>query len=105
MVISLLNVLQVNLGIYGNIPVKCLPGESKYLCTQCGRSFHRASGLSKHLKRHQPRPDVRGFPCSHCDRSFFEAKDLQQHMNKHLGLKPFQCQVGNNHYYIVILCY
>jgi hypothetical protein len=33
---------------------------------------------------------------SSCDKSFFEAKDLQQHMNKHLGLKPFQCQVGNN---------
>ncbi|KAI4892008.1 hypothetical protein NFI96_034219 [Prochilodus magdalenae] len=71
----------------------CSVCESKYLCTQCGMSFHRASGLSKHLKKHQPKPEVRAFQCSHCDKSFFEAKDLQQHMNKHLGLKPFQCQV------------
>uniref|UniRef100_A0A9J8AK09 Zinc finger and BTB domain containing 11 n=1 Tax=Cyprinus carpio carpio TaxID=630221 RepID=A0A9J8AK09_CYPCA len=76
-----------------SIHTVCLTGESKYLCTTCGASFHRASGLSKHLKKHQPRPEVRSFHCSHCDKSFFEAKDLQQHMNKHLGLKPFQCQV------------
>uniref|UniRef100_H3A2D0 Zinc finger and BTB domain containing 11 n=1 Tax=Latimeria chalumnae TaxID=7897 RepID=H3A2D0_LATCH len=69
-----------------------LLGESKYLCPSCGKSFHRASGLSKHLKRHQPKPEVRGFQCAHCEKSFYEARELQQHMNKHLGVKPFQCQ-------------
>ncbi|KAE8294428.1 Zinc finger and BTB domain-containing protein 11 [Larimichthys crocea] len=68
-------------------------GESKYLCNTCGATFHRASALSKHLKKHQPKPDVRPFACAHCDKRFYEAKDLQQHMNKHMGLKPFQCQV------------
>ncbi|GAB5576398.1 zinc finger and BTB domain-containing protein 11 isoform X2 [Prionailurus iriomotensis] len=67
-------------------------GESKYLCSVCGKSFHRGSGLSKHLKKHQPKPEVRGYHCTQCEKSFFEARDLRQHMNKHLGVKPFQCQ-------------
>ncbi|XP_004593280.2 zinc finger and BTB domain-containing protein 11 [Ochotona princeps] len=67
-------------------------GESKYLCAVCGKSFHRGSGLSKHLKKHQPKPEVRGYHCTQCEKSFFEARDLRQHMNKHLGVKPFQCQ-------------
>uniref|UniRef100_A0A2K5MU64 Zinc finger and BTB domain-containing protein 11 n=1 Tax=Cercocebus atys TaxID=9531 RepID=A0A2K5MU64_CERAT len=69
-----------------------LPNGSKYLCSVCGKSFHRGSGLSKHFKKHQPKPEVRGYHCTQCEKSFFEARDLRQHMNKHLGVKPFQCQ-------------
>lgn len=39
-------------------------GESKYLCNTCGATFHRASALSKHLKKHQPKPDIRPYACS-----------------------------------------
>ena len=38
-------------------------GESKYLCNTCGATFHRASALSKHLKKHQPKPTGRAFAC------------------------------------------
>ncbi|CAL8234152.1 unnamed protein product [Arctogadus glacialis] len=38
-------------------------GESKYLCNICGDTFHRASALSKHTKKHQPKPEVRAFAC------------------------------------------
>lgn len=40
-----------------------LIGESKYLCNTCGTTFHRASALSKHLKKHQPKPAGRAFAC------------------------------------------
>lgn len=43
-------------------------GESKYLCSVCGKSFHRGSGLSKHLKKHQPKPEVRGYHCTQCEK-------------------------------------
>lgn len=53
----------VHLMFFHLFPSWNVTGESKYLCNTCGATFHRASALSKHLKKHQPKPTGRAFAC------------------------------------------
>lgn len=59
-----------------------------YECTECERTFTKASHLSRHMKIHG---NVKPHKCQLCPKSFALGGQLIDHMNKHNGIKPHVC--------------
>ncbi|XP_055711524.1 uncharacterized protein LOC129806777 [Phlebotomus papatasi] len=58
-------------------------------CSQCDKSFARATTLKNHLMVHT---GTKPHPCSECDKSFVSLTKLKIHMNIHTGENVFSCK-------------
>lgn len=56
---------------------------SLHQCSQCDKSFSRASDLNKHHKRRHLGMGERGYKCDSCKMSFIYPKDLSRHKKTH----------------------
>lgn len=66
-----------------------------YFChhNNCGKTFEKASDLTKHLETHANRP----FICEwqNCDKKYKLRHHLERHVRVHTGVTPYVCQFPN----------
>ncbi|KAM4707247.1 uncharacterized protein O3C94_004668 isoform 2-T2 [Discoglossus pictus] len=62
--------------------------ENTFTCSECGKSYSRASRLNDHIRTHT---GYKPFTCSECGKSFSKASRLKEHTRIHTGEKPFAC--------------
>lgn len=91
------------------------PGKIKYVCPECGKTFHRQNGLTLHMKSHRRkkaiecrrkkllkvqkilRPEklsekpIQGFSCEICGKLLLSRDTLRVHYNVHAGERPYSC--------------
>ncbi|XP_078518970.1 uncharacterized protein LOC144784177 isoform X1 [Lissotriton helveticus] len=67
---------------------KTLPGEKRYSCTQCEKTFNLEADLDTHQKMHTLEIV---FICVECGKSFTQRAYLRKHQKIHTGEKPYVC--------------
>ncbi|XP_029463179.1 zinc finger protein 530-like [Rhinatrema bivittatum] len=64
------------------------PGERRYTCSECEKSFRDSSHLLKHERSHRV---VRPYLCLSCEKSFIKKAHLIAHQKVHTGERPYNC--------------
>ncbi|MEQ2291922.1 hypothetical protein AMECASPLE_017796 [Ameca splendens] len=59
-----------------------------HACPDCGKTFTRASDVTRHQRTHT---DERPYPCGECRKAFKNSWDLMRHQRIHTGERPFLC--------------
>ena len=54
--------------------------DPEHECKQCGKKFHRSSGLNNHMKYHFDPT----YSCSQCGKKFHTSSDLKRHEKTHM---------------------
>ncbi|CAL9690806.1 unnamed protein product [Knipowitschia caucasica] len=71
------------------LALHCRTSHMPYTCPCCGKKFHHATNLSRHMSVH--RAGGKSHPCPLCCKSFTQKSTLIDHMNLHSGEKPHRC--------------
>ncbi|PFH51605.1 hypothetical protein AMATHDRAFT_58709 [Amanita thiersii Skay4041] len=58
-------------------------------CPECLETLSRSSDLSRHMKLHDPNPEM--LSCPHCSFKTRQKSNLTTHINGHTGAKPHHC--------------
>ncbi|CAH8550824.1 unnamed protein product [Schistosoma turkestanicum] len=66
----------------------CNERVKRHHCTDCSKSFHRASDLVKHRRTHT---GEKPFACMQCGRAFADSSSLSAHKRIHTGERPYHC--------------
>ncbi|KAK4467746.1 hypothetical protein MN116_008677 [Schistosoma mekongi] len=66
----------------------CNERVKRHHCTDCSKSFHRASDLVKHRRTHT---GEKPFSCMQCGRAFADSSSLSAHKRIHTGERPYHC--------------
>ncbi|XP_069066820.1 zinc finger protein OZF-like [Pleurodeles waltl] len=69
---------------------KTLPGEKRYSCTQCEKTFNLEVDLDTHQRMHILEIV---FICVECGKSFTQRAYLRKHQKIHTGEKPYVCEM------------
>lgn len=80
-------ILAVNLAALKNKPRR-IPGVG-YVCSFCGKMFHRKSRLIAHHAQHT---NIIPYKCDKCNASFTRPDRLKAHDRIHYEGKPFSCE-------------
>ncbi|OAV95540.1 hypothetical protein PTTG_06378 [Puccinia triticina 1-1 BBBD Race 1] len=69
---------------------------TRYFCPVwgCGKSFTRNFNLTQHISAIHK--DERRFQCTYCMALFYRRNDLTRHERSHTGVRPYQCECGQN---------
>ncbi|KAA1120513.1 hypothetical protein PGTUg99_010035 [Puccinia graminis f. sp. tritici] len=69
---------------------------TRYFCPVwgCGKSFTRNFNLTQHISAIHK--DERRFQCTYCMALFYRRNDLTRHERAHTGVRPYQCECGQN---------
>ncbi|MEQ2263065.1 hypothetical protein XENORESO_002635 [Xenotaenia resolanae] len=59
-----------------------------HACPDCGKTFTRASDVTRHQRTHT---DERTYPCGECRKAFKNSWDLTRHQRIHTGERSFLC--------------
>ncbi|XP_054645526.1 zinc finger protein 436-like isoform X2 [Dunckerocampus dactyliophorus] len=65
-------------------------GRKRFTCSQCGKTFVRKGGLTRHLRTHT---GEKPFSCSVCAKRFPTRSNMKVHMALHTNEKPFKCLI------------
>ncbi|XP_053739482.1 zinc finger and SCAN domain-containing protein 2 [Synchiropus splendidus] len=71
-------------------PWRSCPGERRYGCTYCDKSFLWFNHLKEHVRSHT---GEKPYSCQQCGRRFTKQFNLMRHAVVHSGEKPFQCSL------------
>nr|CAH8866830.1 unnamed protein product [Trichobilharzia regenti] len=72
----------------------CSERVKRHHCTDCSKSFYRASDLVKHRRTHT---GEKPFACLQCGRAFADSSSLSAHKRIHTGERPYHCcECGKN---------
>nr|XP_053635852.1 uncharacterized protein LOC128691082 isoform X2 [Cherax quadricarinatus] len=64
------------------------PKTKLHRCQECQLSYPTASGLTKHMKIHNP---DKPYKCQDCDKKFVTKSGLDIHKRNHTGERPYKC--------------
>ena len=62
---------------------------TKYICTDCEKTFEHHSSLSRHKKSHSQNTTGSEYTCTTCFKSFGRKDNLLKHLNKGLCKSPY----------------
>ncbi|XP_041983546.1 zinc finger protein 84-like isoform X2 [Aricia agestis] len=65
------------------------PSHAATVCNICGRLFHKADKLKKHLTTHT---GELSYKCEECGVAYRTWRALRVHRNKHAGVRPHACE-------------
>lgn len=66
-----------------------IPGEKRFMCERCNRSFANSTLLKHH---HMWHAGLYPYTCSHCGQGFMVKERLRNHEWSHTDERPFKCQ-------------
>ncbi|XP_020322414.2 zinc finger protein 7-like [Oncorhynchus kisutch] len=69
---------------------RAAPNQKVFICSLCGKSFHRHCQLEAHQHSHS---GVKPYRCLECGKSFTQKNRLKSHQSVHTGERPFSCRL------------
>ncbi|XP_024291794.2 zinc finger protein 7 [Oncorhynchus tshawytscha] len=69
---------------------RAAPNQKVFICSLCGKSFHRHCQLEAHQHSHA---GVKPYRCLECGKSFTQKNRLKSHQSVHTGERPFSCRL------------
>lgn len=69
---------------------RAVPNQKVFICSLCGKSFHRHCQLEAHQHSHA---GVKPYRCLECGKSFTQKVRLKSHQSVHTGERPFSCRL------------
>ncbi|XP_029561251.1 zinc finger protein 160-like [Salmo trutta] len=69
---------------------RAVPNQKVFICSLCGKSFHRHCQLEAHQHSHA---GVKPYRCLECGKSFTQKNRLKSHQSVHTGERPFSCRL------------
>uniref|UniRef100_A0A4W5JWZ2 C2H2-type domain-containing protein n=1 Tax=Hucho hucho TaxID=62062 RepID=A0A4W5JWZ2_9TELE len=69
---------------------RAVPNQKVFICSLCGKSFHRHCQLEAHQHSHA---GLKPYRCLECGKCFTQKKRLKSHQSVHTGERPFSCRI------------